>query len=78
MPTLRLHYDGWIALPAGLREALEEGRLVRLLPEWSLPPFGIYAVTPRRDAQPAKVKVAIEALRRHLGGSATLRFHAPV
>ncbi|TLP76445.1 LysR family transcriptional regulator [Pseudomonas nitroreducens] len=61
-----------------VREALEEGRLVRLLPEWTLPPFGIYAVTPRRDAQPAKVKVAIEALRRHLGGSATLRFHAPV
>lgn len=61
-----------------VREALEEGRLVRLLPEWSLPPFGIYAVTPRRDAQPAKVKVAIEALRRHLGGTATLRFHAPV
>jgi len=61
-----------------VREALEEGRLVRLLPEWSLPPFGIYAVTPRRDAQPAKVKVAIEALRRHLGGSTPLRFHAPV
>ncbi|MEP9319333.1 LysR family transcriptional regulator [Pseudomonas sp. LABIM340] len=61
-----------------VREALEEGRLVRLLPEWTLPPFGIYAVTPRRDAQPAKVKVAIEALRRHLGGSTTLRFHAPV
>ncbi|WP_259758369.1 LysR family transcriptional regulator [Pseudomonas sp. GCEP-101] len=61
-----------------VREALQEGRLVRLLPEWSLPPFGIYAVTPRRDAQPAKVKVAIDALRRHLGGSATLRFHAPV
>lgn len=61
-----------------VREALEEGRLVRLLPDWTLPPFGIYAVTPRRDAQPAKVKVAIEALRRHLGGSATLRFHAPV
>lgn len=61
-----------------VREALEEGKLVRLLPEWTLPPFGIYAVTPRRDAQPAKVKVAIEALRRHLGGSTTLRFHAPV
>ena len=22
MPTLKLHYDGWIALPAGLRQAL--------------------------------------------------------
>ncbi|WP_371232134.1 LysR family transcriptional regulator [Pseudomonas sp. QE6] len=61
-----------------VREALEEGRLVRLLPEWKLPPFGIYAVTPRRDAQPAKVKVAIEALRRHFGGSSRLRFQAPV
>ncbi|MCP8462554.1 LysR family transcriptional regulator [Pseudomonas sp. ZM23] len=61
-----------------VREALEEGRLLRLLPQWTLPPFGIYAVTPRRDAQPAKVKVAIEALRRHLGGSALLRFQAPV
>lgn len=61
-----------------VREALEEGRLQRLLPDWTLPPFGIYAVTPRRDAQPAKVKVAIEALRRHLGGSSRLRFQAPV
>lgn len=56
-----------------VREALEEGRLVRLLPQWTLPSFGIYAVTPRRDAQPAKVKVAIEALRRHLGGIAPLQ-----
>ena len=22
MPSLKVHYDGWIALPAGLREAL--------------------------------------------------------
>lgn len=51
-----------------VRDALEEGRLLRLLPRWSLPGYGIYAVTPRRDAQPAKVRVAIEALRRHLGG----------
>jgi len=51
-----------------VREALEEGRLLRLLPQWRLPTYGIYAVTPRRDAQPAKVRVAIEALRRHLGG----------
>ncbi|KAF1060860.1 MAG: HTH-type transcriptional regulator DmlR [Pseudomonas citronellolis] len=56
-----------------VREALEEGRLKRLLPEWSLPSLGIYAVTPRRDAQPAKVKVAIEALRRHLGSRPRVR-----
>ncbi|ABR83352.1 TPA: LysR family transcriptional regulator [Pseudomonas aeruginosa] len=47
-----------------VREALDAGRLQRLLPEWKLPDLGIHAVTPRRDAQPAKVKVAIEALRR--------------
>lgn len=61
-----------------VREALEEGRLVRLLPQWTLPSFGIYAVTPRRDAQPAKVKVAIEALRRHLGGIAPVQREAAV
>lgn len=56
-----------------VREALEEGKLVRLLPQWTLPSFGIHAVTPRRDAQPAKVKVAIEALRRHFGGIAPVQ-----
>jgi DNA-binding transcriptional LysR family regulator len=61
-----------------VRDALEEGRLQRMLPGWSLPSIGIYAVTPRRDAQPAKVKVAIEALRRHLGGMLAARPAAAV
>ncbi|MFU4000873.1 LysR family transcriptional regulator [Pseudomonas aeruginosa] len=47
-----------------VRDALNDGRLQQLLPEWRIPGLGIYAVTPRREAQPAKVKVAIEALRR--------------
>ena len=47
-----------------VRNALNDGRLQQLLPEWRIPGLGIYAVTPRREAQPAKVKVAIEALRR--------------
>lgn len=41
------------------------GRLVRLLPEWHLPGLDIWAVTPQRDAQPAKVRMAIAALERH-------------
>lgn len=49
-----------------VREELATGSLRELLPHWRLPPFGIYLVTPRRDAQPAKVRYAIEALRQHL------------
>lgn len=47
-------------------EELANGSLRELLPHWRLPPFGIYLVTPRRDAQPAKVRYAIEALRQQL------------
>ena len=42
------------------------GRLVRLLPGWSLPALDIWAVTPQRDAQPAKVRQAVTALQRYL------------
>jgi DNA-binding transcriptional LysR family regulator len=41
------------------------GRLVRLLPDWSLPGLDIWAVTPQRDAQPAKVRMAIAVLEQH-------------
>ncbi|RXZ44249.1 LysR family transcriptional regulator [Crenobacter cavernae] len=49
-----------------VRAALADGRLLRLLPCWRFAPLGIYAVTPRRDAQPAKVRYAIDALRERL------------
>lgn len=49
-----------------IREELASGQLLRLLPEWQTPALGVYLVTPRRDAQPAKVRYAIEALRQHL------------
>jgi DNA-binding transcriptional LysR family regulator len=47
-------------------EALRAGRLVRLLPEWSFGTLDIWAVTPQRDAQPAKVRLAIAALQAYL------------
>ena len=47
-------------------EALQAGRLVRLLPEWSFGTLDIWAVTPQRDAQPAKVRQAIAALHAYL------------
>lgn len=47
-------------------EALQAGRLVRLLPGWSFGRLDIWAVTPQRDAQPAKVRQAIAALQLYL------------
>lgn len=47
-------------------EALQAGRLVRLLPGWSFGTLDIWAVTPQRDAQPAKVRQAIAALQLYL------------
>jgi DNA-binding transcriptional LysR family regulator len=45
---------------------LRAGRLVQLLPGWTMEPLDVWAVTPQRDAQPAKVRVAIEALQAYL------------
>lgn len=50
------------------QEALQAGRLVRLLPQWSFGALDIWAVTPQRDAQPAKVRQAIAALQDYLRG----------
>ena len=47
-------------------DALQAGRLVRLLPDWSFGTLDIWAVTPQRDAQPAKVRQAIAALHAYL------------
>jgi len=46
------------------REALSQGRLQRVLPQWSLPPLDMYAVVQPRSARTPKVRVAIEALAR--------------
>lgn len=54
---------------AEVRGLLASGELLPLLPDWQLEPLGLYIVTPRRDAQPAKVRYAIEALRRHLANA---------
>ncbi|NRF70838.1 LysR family transcriptional regulator [Aquincola sp. S2] len=52
---------------------LRAGRLVPLLSEWRLPTVPVWAVTPQREAQPAKVRHALAALQavlRQLPGSA--------
>ncbi|MBR7778586.1 LysR family transcriptional regulator [Undibacterium rugosum] len=47
-------------------DEIQQGSLVRLLPEWSLHGGGIFAVTLKRKLQPPKVQAAIVALTRFL------------
>jgi DNA-binding transcriptional LysR family regulator len=47
---------------------LANGTLQRLLPGWEVPPLPVWAVTPHRQCQPAKVKQAIALLEAHLAG----------
>jgi DNA-binding transcriptional LysR family regulator len=47
-------------------DELRAGRLLPVLPEWTLEPIPVWAVTPQRDAQPAKVRHAIDALNDYL------------
>ena len=54
------------------REAREAGRLLALMPGLALPALPIYALTPQRDAQPAKVRHAIDALHAHLASPAPI------
>lgn len=55
---------------ANVEAALRGGELVRLLPEWSLPNGGIYAVHPPGRHVVAKVRAFIDFYRASLGGTA--------
>lgn len=44
------------------RQALAEGRLLAILPDWHLSGMPAHAVTLRRDAQPAKVRHTLDIL----------------
>ncbi|MBC7995403.1 MAG: LysR family transcriptional regulator [Rhizobacter sp.] len=48
-----------------VHEALQAGRLQRVLPGWAMEPGPVWAVTPQRDNQPAKVRHAIAALQAY-------------
>ena len=69
--------EGWgigVVVSDDDRRALADGRLVPVLPGWKLPDLPVYAVTPRRGEQPAKVRHALALLAAHfdpLPGPAT-------
>lgn len=48
-------------------EELARGALVQVLPEWSLPEHGIFALTPERELMPRKTRVFIDFFRGRLG-----------
>jgi DNA-binding transcriptional LysR family regulator len=57
--------EGWgicVAVRQEDFQALADGRLVPALPQWRQNPMPVYAVTPRRDAQPAKVRHTLDLL----------------
>jgi len=48
---------------ADVLPSLARGALMRLLPHWRSTPLPVTAITPRRDGEPAKSRVGIEALK---------------
>jgi LysR family transcriptional regulator, transcriptional activator for aaeXAB operon len=49
---------------------LASGELVRVLPDWSGPTLSVDVLMPARTRQPAKIRMAVEALRGYLDESA--------
>lgn len=47
-------------------ESIAEGSVRVVLPDWSMTPLGVYAVTAQRESQPAKVRLAIAAIQEYL------------
>ena len=62
--------EGWgigVVVSDDDRRALADGRLVPVLPGWKLPDLPVFAVTPRRGEQPAKVRHALALLETWFG-----------
>jgi len=55
------------------RKALAEGRLLPVLPGWRMADVPVYAVTPRRGEQPAKVRYTLDMLAAWFGGGQTAK-----
>lgn len=52
---------------ADVLPSLQRGALVQVLPDWDLPSMPVWAVTPRRDGDDAKVRGAWVQLKRYFG-----------
>ena len=54
-------------------DLVSAGALVRVLPEWDMDTCDMWALTPQRDAQPSKVKLAIKSLQDYLARAPGVR-----
>jgi LysR family transcriptional regulator, transcriptional activator for aaeXAB operon len=64
--------SGWgihVAVADDARQALADGSLLPVLPGWRLADLPVYAVTPRRGEQPAKVRHALDLLAGYFGSA---------
>jgi len=50
------------------RADVEQGRLVRLLPDWEPEPVELHALYPSRLSASAKVRAFLQFLREHFAG----------
>lgn len=50
---------------ADVAPLIARGALLRVLPQWHCGALRVVAMTPRRDGDPAKVRIALDALQRH-------------
>jgi|SRR5690554_3981714 len=48
-----------------VRPALDSGALVQVLPQWGFPRVPVTMITQKREGEPAKVRVAMDALKRY-------------
>lgn len=53
------------AARADVAPALRQGALIQVLPAWRVAPLPVWALTPRREGEAAKVRAALDALRRY-------------
>jgi len=65
---LAVHGAGIAFLPVDymLQSLVEQGRLVRVLPDWELPSVGVWAMMPGRRLMPARTRVFVDMLKAHL------------
>lgn len=52
---------------ADVLTSLQRGTLIQVLVSWRLPTLPVWAVTPRRESEEAKVRLALNYLRLHFG-----------
>ena len=58
--------EQWFDLPVIIGDALADGRLKLLMPEWKVASGGLYLVTPPGRPRPARIEVLGEFLSQHL------------